>query len=158
MTTQNINATLSPSDFAAIKDALASIKAKLPFLVNLTLEERKGTFKAGPDSLSFLENALAAAKGYPAAFPADFSSEPLEIDLELFSVMTEVNTLLASLASAVDDTRVAIGGEAMQTAMQVYDYLKAASRITPGLKPVADQLGARFQKTRKAKAPKAQSA
>nr|VFK13799.1 MAG: hypothetical protein BECKLPF1236A_GA0070988_1009410 [Candidatus Kentron sp. LPFa]VFK29580.1 MAG: hypothetical protein BECKLPF1236C_GA0070990_1009010 [Candidatus Kentron sp. LPFa] len=40
-----------------------------------------------------------------------------------------------------DDTRLAVGGEAMQEATQVYNYVKTAAKTTPGLKPIADQLG-----------------
>jgi hypothetical protein len=35
---------------------------KLPFLINLTADERKSIFKAGPDSLSFVTNAFTAAQ------------------------------------------------------------------------------------------------
>lgn len=41
----------------------------------------------------------------------------------------------------------------MQEATQVYQYVKAAAKTTPGLKPVADQLGERFQKAGKQKKP-----
>jgi len=44
---QNIDATLSAADLQAVKDALATIVQKLPFLVTLTNEERKGLFKTG---------------------------------------------------------------------------------------------------------------
>jgi hypothetical protein len=40
----------------------------------------------------------------------------------------------------------------MQQAIQVYNYVKTAAKTTPGLKPVADQLGERFQKASKPKA------
>jgi hypothetical protein len=34
----------------------------------------------------------------------------------------------------------------MQEAVQVYNYVKTAAKTTPGLKPLADQLGQRFQR------------
>nr|VFJ45994.1 MAG: hypothetical protein BECKFM1743A_GA0114220_100313 [Candidatus Kentron sp. FM]VFJ52206.1 MAG: hypothetical protein BECKFM1743C_GA0114222_1010615 [Candidatus Kentron sp. FM]VFK09143.1 MAG: hypothetical protein BECKFM1743B_GA0114221_1009615 [Candidatus Kentron sp. FM] len=58
---QNIDASLSPADAKAVKDAFDTVLKKLPFLVNLTPQERKSTFKAGPDSVSFVQNALTAA-------------------------------------------------------------------------------------------------
>ena len=61
--------------------------------------------------------------------------------------------IAASLASQIDDTRLAVGSEAMQQAAQVYTYIKAASKTEPGLKPVAEQLGARFRKAGKPKTP-----
>jgi len=60
--------------------------------------------------------------------------------------MTAINTMVAQVASSIDDTRLAVGGEAMTEATQVYNYVKTAAATTPGLKPLADQLGQRFQK------------
>ena len=40
MTYQNISAEVTAADLQVIKDALATIRQKLPFLVNLTQAER----------------------------------------------------------------------------------------------------------------------
>ena len=148
---QNINTTLSEGDIAAVKESFTAILQKLPFLVNLTPGERKSTFKAGPDSLSFITNALTAALANPNILPISFHTEAFQNDVELFTVLTELSTLAASVASQIDDTRMAVGAEAMQQATQVYSYVKTAAKITPGLKPVAEQLGERFQKASKPK-------
>jgi len=150
---QNIDVSLSNADVQAVKDAFALILQKLPFLINLTADERKTTLKAGPDSLSFVMNALTVAQTNPAIFPASFSTPAFKNDVDLFTALIEISTLAASVASQIDDTRMAVGGEAMQAAVQVYNYVKTASKSTPGLKPVAGQLGERFQKTRKSKQP-----
>jgi hypothetical protein len=148
---QNIDASLSATDIQAIKDALAAVLAKLPFLVNLTADERKSTFKTGPDRLSFVKNALTGAQGNPDIFPASFSLTGFQKDVDLFDVLTELGTLADSLASQIDDTRLAVGGEAMQEAIQVYNYVKEAAKNRPGLKPLADQLGEQFQRAGKPK-------
>ena len=146
MSYQNISATVSAADLKAVKDAVALIQTKLPFLVSLTPDERKGIFKAGPNSLSFVQNALQAAQNNPDIFPKSFDVEEFSSDVDLFAVLTDHNTLVSQLASEIDDTRMAVGGEAMSEAADVYNYVKAAAKKTPGLKPVADQLGQRFQK------------
>jgi hypothetical protein len=64
----------------------------------------------------------------------------------LFTAMTEINTLVQQLSSKIDDTRLAVGVEAISGASDVYTYVKAAATKTPGLKPVADQLGQLYQK------------
>ncbi|HWT03843.1 MAG TPA: hypothetical protein VN256_26585 [Pyrinomonadaceae bacterium] len=150
---QNINAAISPADVQAVKDSFATILAKLPFLVNLTAGERKAIFKAGPDSLSFIQNAAAAAQNNPTIFPASFSAPDFQKDVDLFAALTELGTVASSVASRIDDTRLAVGGEAMQQATQVYNYVKTAAKTSPGLKPVAEQLGGRFQKSRKKGTP-----
>jgi hypothetical protein len=144
---QNISATVSAANVQAIKDAVATIQQKLPFLINLTADERKGIFKTGPNSLSFVQNALQAALNNPDIFPKSFDVVEFGSDVNLFTVLADINTVLSQLASSVDDTRLAVGGEAMKEATQAYNYVKAAAAMTPGLKPVADQLGERFQKT-----------
>jgi hypothetical protein len=144
----NINATLSAANVQAIKDAFATVTANLPFLVTLSPDERKSLFKAGPDSVSFINNCLSAAQNHTAIFPNSFDTSAFEKDVDLFSQLTELQTLVDSLSSKIDDTRLAVGGESMQQATQVYEYVKTASKTTPGLKPVAEQLGERFQKAR----------
>jgi hypothetical protein len=146
---QNIDASVSPADLQAIKDAFATIQAKLPFLITLTTDERKSTFKAGPNSLSFVQNALSAAEGYSQIIPPSFSTTAFRRDVDLFMVLTEVTTLAESLFSQIDDTRLAVGGEAMRQGSQVYKLAQAAENTVPGLKPVVDQLSERFQKTSK---------
>lgn len=148
---QNINATVSAADLQAIRDAFALIASKLPFLVSLTVEERRATFKAGPDSLSFLTNAASAATGNPTIFPPSFDREGFLKDVELFAVLTEIGTQADSTSSRIDDTRLAVGGEAMQGGSLVYKYVNTASKTTPGLKPVAELLGERFRKAGKVK-------
>ena len=153
MSHPSIDASLKASDVQAVKDAFAAIVQKLPFLVNLTAEDRKTIFKTGSDSLSFVSNSSSAAQNYPNIFPASFDTAAFQKDVELFAVLTELSTLADSVASSIDDTRLAVGGEAMQQATQVYNYVKAAAKTTAGLKPVADQLGERFQKASKQKEP-----
>lgn len=150
---QNIEAAVSAADLQAIRDAFALIASKLPFLVSLTVEERKATFKAGPDSLSFLTNAATAVRNNPDIFPTTFDAAGFLKDVDLFAQLTEVGSAVASISSQVDDTRMAVGGEAMQGGSQVYKYVTTAAKTTPGLKPVAEQLGMRFKKLGKRKDP-----
>jgi len=150
---QNISATISPTDLQAVNDAFATVLQKLPFLVSLTADERKSLVKTGQDSVSFVNNALTAAQANPTIFPASFNTTEFKSDVDLFDVLTELSTLADSVASQIDDTRLAVGSEAMQEASQVYNYVKAAAKMTPGLKPIADQLSERFQRASKQKQP-----
>ena len=150
---QNISATVSADDVQAIKTAIDTVKQKLPFLISLMPAERKAIFKTGPNSLSFVENAQQAAQNNPDILPKSFDVDEFASDVALFSALTDINTAVAQLASEIDDTRLAVGSEVMGEATDVYNYVKAAAKKTPGLKPVADQLGERFQKVKAAKMP-----
>jgi hypothetical protein len=150
---QHIETTISANDLQAIKDAFATIKQKLPFLVNLTSAERQGTFKTGPDRVSFVQNALLATQAHPDILPASFSTTSFQKDVALFASLSELQALADSLASQIDDTRLAVGGDSITQATDVYNFVKRAARSTPGLKPLAQQLGEQFKKASRAKEP-----
>ena len=152
MSYQNISATVSAADVDAIKSAVDTIKQKMPFLVNLTPDERKTILKTGANSLSFVQNALQAAQNNPDILPKSFDTDEFGSDVSLLATLTDINSAVAQLLSEIDDTRMAVGSEAMGEAVDVYNYVKAAAKKTPGLKPVADQLGERFQKASVTKA------
>ncbi len=129
-----------------IKEALDTIRKKLPFLITLTDEDRKKLYKTGAGRLSFVQDALAIAKNNPGILPGNFDVAEFESDVDLFAVMTELSTLFKQLFSQADDTRMAVGSEAIKGASQVNDYAKTGAKTTPGLKPVVSQLGKKFKK------------
>src|SRR5258708_29888379 len=100
---QDIDVVLSSADAQAVRDAFATVLTKLPFLVNLTMAERKATFKAGPDSLSFLQNALSTAQSNPDIFPDSLDVPAFKRDVDLFVTLTELDALVQSVASQIDD-------------------------------------------------------
>jgi hypothetical protein len=154
---QNISAQLSETDLQDIKTAIATIEAKLPFLIHLTVEERRKLFKMGNKSLAFVSNSLTAAQSNPDILPASFDLDEFNSDYQLASTLTEVHLRLQQLTEKVDDTLIAVSSEAMTSSLTVYDYIKTAAKKTPGLRAIADQLGERFKASR-SKAPKADAA
>ncbi len=150
---QNISAKLTEADLQDIKAALATIEAKLPFLVHLTIEERRRLFKMGNKSLAFVSNSLTAAQSNPDILPASFNLEEFVSDYQLAAALTDLHLRLQQLTEKVDDTLIAVSSEAMTSSLTVYDYVKTAAKSTPGLRAIADQLGDRFKASR-AKATK----
>ncbi|MCC5645687.1 hypothetical protein LC607_22635 [Nostoc sp. CHAB 5824] len=145
MSYQNIAAALSPQDIQEIKAALQKIQQKMPFLVTLSTEERRKLVKMGDKSLAFVNNSVTAAQSNREILPATFDVEELVRDYQLATVLTEVLISMQQLTEQVDDTLMAVGSEAMTSSLTVYDYVKTASKKTPGLKTVAEQLGERFK-------------
>ena len=128
---ENISATVSDQAMAEIKGAIATIHAQLPFLINLTPDERRKRFKMGDKSLAFVRNSVTATQNNPDIVPGNFDIAEFNRDYQL--------------TETVDDTLLAIGSESMASSLLVYDYAKTASRHSPGIKSVADQLGERFK-------------
>ena len=138
-------AQLSADDMATIKAAFAAILAKVPFLQPLTTEDRRRTFKAGPKSLSFVEYGLQAAQGNPDMLPGTFSVDAYAGHVALFIALTDITAQAKQLVSELDNTRLKAGGIAMTDGRDVCKYAKDALKRMPGLQPVVDQLGVRFQ-------------
>ena len=128
---ENISATVSDQAMAEIKGAIATIHAQLPFLINLTPDERRKRFKMGDKSLAFVRNSVTATQNNPDIVPGKFDIAEFNRDYQL--------------TETVDDTLLAIGSESMASSLLVYDYAKTTSRHSPGIKSVADQLGERFK-------------
>ncbi|MEH2394113.1 MAG: hypothetical protein V7K21_21410 [Nostoc sp.] len=154
MSYQNIAATLSPQDIQEIKAALQTVQKKLPFLITLSTEERRKLVKMGDKSLAFVNNSITAAQSNREIFPAIFDVEELVQDYQLAATLSELLISMQQLTEQVDDTLMAVGSEAMTSSLTVYDYVKTASKKTPGLKTVAEQLGERFKAIGKGKSAK----
>ncbi|MEH2039333.1 hypothetical protein [Nostoc sp.] len=152
MAYQNITASLSPEDIQEIKPAFATIQAKMPFLVTLSVEERRKLFS--DKSLAFVNTSLTAAQSNRDILPASFDVDEFVRDYQLVATLTELLIKLQQLTEQVDDTLMAVGSEAMGSSLTVYDYVKTAAKKTPGLKTIAEQLGERFKaiKSKPAKA------
>ncbi|MGG6270125.1 hypothetical protein ACQ4M3_33895 [Leptolyngbya sp. AN03gr2] len=148
MTNQTIAPQLSETDLEEIKAALATIENKLPYLVHLTTEERRKLFKMGNKSLSFVSNSLMAAQTNPDVLPVSFDLKAFGNNYQLATTLSEVHLRLQQLTEKVDDTLMSVSSDAMTDSLTVYEYIKTASKKTPGLKAVADQLGERFKATR----------
>ncbi len=154
---QNITATLSDADIQEIKAALQTIQEKLPFLINLTTDERRSLVKMGDKSLAFVNNSLNAAQSNRDILPASFDVEEFVRDYQLAAALTEHIGAKRQLTEKEDDTLLAVISEALSSSLTVYDYVKTAAIKSPGLKTVAEQLGERFKalKTKSSKSPSA---
>jgi hypothetical protein len=148
MAYQNITGKLSAEDVKEIKAALQTIQKKLPFLITLSVEERRKLFKMGDKSLAFVNNSITAAQSNRDILPASFDVDEFVRDYQLAATLTELLTGLKQVTEQVDDTLLAVGSEAMSSSLTVYDYVKTAAKKTPGLKTVAEQLGERFKAMR----------
>jgi len=155
MSNSPISAQLSQADRDAVMAAIATIKAKLPFLIDLSAEDRKALPKMGDKSRAFVSKAMEVATQNPDFLPRSFDLAELQKDVQLFEALYPVLMSLTQLHDLVDDTCLAVGSEAYAAALQVYTYAKASGQGT-GLETAVEELGLRF--ARKTRKPKSQTA
>jgi hypothetical protein len=152
MADNRISANLSATDRLAVMDAIATIREKLPFLVDLTTEDRRTMLKMGDKSRAFVSKALEVATQNPEFLPRSFNVEEMRRDLVLYEALYPILLSLTQLQELVDDTYIAIGSEAYAAALAVYNYAKASGDVT-GLDSVIDEMGRRFTRRSKKKQP-----
>lgn len=151
MSVTPISATLAQKDRDAVMQAITTIKEKLPFLLDLSAEERKALPKMGDKSRAFVSKALEIATQNPDFLPRSFDLEEMRKDVQLFEQLYPLLLSLTQLQELVDDTCLAVGSEAYAAALQVYNYAKASGQGS-GLDSVVIEMGQRFaRKSRKAK-------
>jgi len=134
--------------------AIATIKQKLPFLIDLSPEERRALPHMGDKSRVFVSKAADVAAQNPDFLPRSFNVEELCRDAELFAALQPITLALTQLQELVDDTQVEVGGEAYAGALVVYNYAKNSGQGL-ALDSVADELGRRFARKASGAAPKA---
>lgn len=151
MANTSISAVLTQSDRNAVMDAVATIKEKLPFLVDLNANERKALPKMGDKSRAFVSKALEVATQNPDFLPRSFDLEELRKDVQLFEALYPLLLSMTQLQELLDDTCLAVGSEAYAAALQVYNYAKVSGNVG-GMDAVVGEMGQRFaRKPRKAK-------
>jgi hypothetical protein len=133
------------------------IRQKLPFLIDLTIEERKRLAKMGDKSEAFVRKALEAVQSNPDALPRSFDAAEFARDGALWDAFSPIASQVAQLAEMVDDTLVALSADLYDEALTAYGMLKAAGS-EGGLDEIKASLSLRFRRGRGAKSDGAEPA
>jgi len=151
MTSNRIDAAFTAEQREKAKAALAILAEALPFLIDLTAEDRASLPKFGEKNRSFVVKALAIAEGHPEIFPANISLEEFRTDVELVESLYPLCNAVEALFGKIDDTYFAAGSEAYAAALLVYQYAKLHNLASGALEDSLDDLGRRFaRKSKKA--------
>lgn len=147
MVSQPLKASLSAADQASIEDALATIREKLPFLVNMTIEERRKLAKLGDKTRAFVQKSAEFAARHPDYLPRRFDLDAMREDVDLFMALYPIWVSLNELQELVYNTYTLAGSEAYAAAREVYNSAKTTSKgeIDSSL----SEMGRRFRKSRK---------
>jgi len=156
MPSNRIDAAFTSEQRDKAKAALATLAETLPFLIDLSAEDRASLPKFGEKNRSFVVKALAIAEGHPEILPASFSLDEFRADVDLVESLYPLRNAVESLFGKIDDTYFAAGSEAYAAALLVYQYAKLHNLASGALEDSLDDLGRRF--ARKSKKPAAPSA
>lgn len=138
-----INAELSTTDKDAILGLINQIRALLPFLIDLSPDERHSLPKMGDKSRAFVNQALALAEQDDSFLPRSFDVAEMRKDVDLTNQLLPIITALTQLLELVEDTNMLAGSDGYTAGLIVYNSAKRNGR-GEALDNLLDALGRRF--------------
>ena len=123
-----ITATLADADRDAVLAAIATIKEKLPFLLDLSLDQRRYLVKMGDGNKPFVDKCQSALNQNADILPPAFGLAEFNSDYALYAALQPVVVQITQLAELLDDTLMAVGSDLYNASLEGYTYLKAAGQ------------------------------
>ena len=143
MPDNRVSAVLSETDQQAVMAAINTIRQKLPFLIDLSAEDRRSLPKMGERSRGFVSQALEVAAQNEDILPRSFEVAEMRKDVELAAALLPIITALSQLVELIEDTSMAVGSEAYAAALVVYQSARSNGKGA-ALDAALDTLGQRF--------------
>lgn len=140
-----ISVSFSETDKESVLEKIAEVKASLPFLVSLTIEERKKLRKMGPKSVDYVRQSLEGAKAFPDELKKSFDAVEMEKDFTLINNLLGVQIACQSILESINDTMMAGGIDAMEASDEVYASLKSSAKSNVNAKAMVDKISERFK-------------
>jgi hypothetical protein len=140
-----ISVVIADNNYSAILQQIDSLDAALPFLINLSPEERAGGFKLGDKNLGFLEKGKDYLNQRPDFLPVHYSKEEVSKDAALAGQLATIARKLRVLADKVEDTASIAGMEALAGILAYYNAVRQATKDkVNGSQTIYDDLKKRF--------------
>lgn len=140
-----ISAEVTAANKTAILTKITEIKALLPFLINLTKDERMTLPKLGGSSLQFDEQCASYMASAPNLVPPFLTVAEVDKDRALRLVLADIWREVNKLCEAVDDTLLVVGSEIWLADLSFYQTVRqAARRNVVGADSIYDDLRERF--------------
>lgn len=140
-----ISAEFTETAEAAVMGHIAAIRALMPFLINLTPEERQEMPKLGDKTLAFDEKCKTHMEQNPAFVPGFIDVAEVNKDRELRKPVNNVERALKALSDSASDTSMLTGAEIYMADLAFYQNVRqAAKRGKPNAQTVYDDLKSRF--------------
>ena len=116
-----------------------------PYLVTLTLEDRKSLPKMSDKTLAFVSKTAEYVKSNPKLIPPMMEAEELGKDFPLTQSLQPVYNSLKQLVDNLSDTLMLSGHEAYAQALLYYASVKMAAKLgDQDAKSIQEDLGKRF--------------
>ncbi|MCG3164830.1 MAG: hypothetical protein POELPBGB_00589 [Bacteroidia bacterium] len=149
---ENINATLSDADLLDICNLIDQSKLKLPFLINLTMKERKKYARQGAKIKAFNKKTLVYTQQNPQYIPNYMNINDAYADQELYDKLKTIKQRIDILSDGLQSTLLALQNEVYASTRVVYRSVENATKQNvPGSTEIYNDLKQHFPRTGKKK-------
>lgn len=145
---KNVSAIITAEDVQKVIALLQEAEGLLPFLISLSIEERRFLPKLGPKSVDFVSDASETVKAFPHIMPSTFDNTEFTKDSDLTRALVTIKMNLDAFQQKVDDTLMEVGSEAMTSSLEVYAQVQLQKDTVPGLRSAYEKLKARFLRSK----------
>lgn len=140
-----VSAVLSSEDITEVLASVNAIRAKLPFLVTLSPQERREMPKMGDKSIGFDDKCRTYMASNPEFIPGFVNLDEVAKDRELRSQLMRILAELGALTDSLDDTLRVVSSEAWMADLAYYQAVREATRRgRAGAQGIYDDLQQRF--------------
>ena len=149
MTNDNkISASISAQDMTDILAAFATLKAKLPFLINLNIEEKRRMPNIGTERGGMVETFTTEMGLHADLIPTFVDMPELALDKALFAQLDTIKACANELCEGINDTHQAVGSDMYLAYLSFYNNVKqAAKRSVVGADAIYENLRRFFQRS-----------
>lgn len=152
--TNKITGTFTDATKTAVITKINEAKALMPFLITLTVEERKTLKGIGNKNLAYVQKCLEGAIAFPDELKKNFNTPEFQKDVEMFTSLIGAQIACAALLEMIDDSMKAAGIDAMGAASEVYTSLKTSAKSNANVKAIVAEIGERFAAQKKPRTKK----
>ncbi len=150
----NLTCDLTPANITTIKANIQSSRNLTLWLINMTDEERQTMSKMGDDGFNYVTRAIELAEANPNLIPAGISILDARKDLDRSNALRIVFNDLLTYFRTIEDTMIASGIEAKDTADTFYGLVKGLSKSNvPGAQAIYNELKPFYDRASQAPPP-----
>ena len=148
MTNDNkVSAALSVQDMTDIMAAFATIKAKLPFLINLSPAEKRRMPNISTERGGMVDTFTSEMDLHPDLIPTFVDMTELAKDTALLTQLETIRSCANELCEGINDTHQAVGSDMYLAYLSFYNNVKqAAKRAVVGADAIYQNLRRFFQR------------
>lgn len=128
MNSDLVKGQLSNEQVESVMGLVSQIGAQLPFLIDLTVEDRRTLPKLGDKSRAFVDQGLLVATQNQGIMPRSFDIDGYRSDVEMVRRLEPLVMAVGQLFGRLEDTLLAAGSDAYSQSLMVYQAAKLAGK------------------------------